>query len=107
MKQKRFAMAISLCVVGILGTIGLRQARAHAPKANYPKMASFDQYLMADANAEIALARSAAPESISATRRFWCSGDMATKPLSRARMALYAWSSEAGCLRRIPRNFGT
>lgn len=65
MKQKRFAIAISLCVVGILGTIGLRQARAHAPKANYPKMASFDQYLMADANAEIALARSAAPESIS------------------------------------------
>ncbi|MFP5230197.1 MAG: hypothetical protein ACLGXA_21485 [Acidobacteriota bacterium] len=32
----------------------------------YPKMAPVEQYLMADRNAEIALARSAAPESISA-----------------------------------------
>jgi len=31
----------------------------------YPKMAPIDQYLMADQNAEIVLARSAAPESIS------------------------------------------
>ena len=31
----------------------------------YPKMAPIDQYLMTDQNAEIALARSAAPESIS------------------------------------------
>lgn len=32
---------------------------------SYPKMAPIDQYLMPDRNAEIALARSAAPESIS------------------------------------------
>ena len=32
----------------------------------YPRMAAADQYLMADRNAEIALARSAAPASISA-----------------------------------------
>ncbi len=33
-------------------------------KTHYPKMAPIDQYLMADRNAEIALARTAAPESI-------------------------------------------
>lgn len=34
-------------------------------KAPYPTMAPIEQYLMADRNAEIALARSAAPESVS------------------------------------------
>jgi len=41
------------------------QAPAQDAKAPYPSMAPFDQYLIADRNAEIALARSAAPESIS------------------------------------------
>jgi hypothetical protein len=41
------------------------QARAQDVKAPYPSMAPLDQYLIADRNAEIALARSAAPESIS------------------------------------------
>src|SRR3984893_12509159 len=40
------------------------QTRAQDTKAPYPSMASLDQYLM-ERNAEIALARSAAPESIS------------------------------------------
>ena len=58
-------------------TIGLRSFAPvvvvsvawHAPaqnvKATYPSMVPLDQYLIADRNAEIALARSAAPESIS------------------------------------------
>jgi hypothetical protein len=41
---------------------GLRAADSTTP---YPAMAPLDQYLMADQRAEIALARSAAPESIS------------------------------------------
>jgi len=41
------------------------QAQAQDAKAQYLVMAPLDQYLMADRNAEIALARSAAPESIS------------------------------------------
>jgi hypothetical protein len=41
------------------------QAQAQDAKPSYPSMAPLDQYLMADPNAEIALARSAAPESIS------------------------------------------
>jgi hypothetical protein len=40
-------------------------ARAQAEKTPYPAMAPLDQYLIADQNAEIALARSAAPTSIS------------------------------------------
>jgi hypothetical protein len=41
------------------------QARAADAKTAYPTMAPLDQYLIADRDAEIALARSAAPESIS------------------------------------------
>jgi len=60
----------------ILRTIALRsfalvvvlaaswQAQARDAKASYPSMAPLEQYLM-ERNAEIALARSAAPESIS------------------------------------------
>jgi hypothetical protein len=44
---------------------GCWRARAADAKAPYPSMAPLDQYLTADRNAEIALARSAAPESVS------------------------------------------
>jgi hypothetical protein len=40
-------------------------AQAQVEKAPYPVMAPLDQYLISDENAEIALARSAAPASIS------------------------------------------
>jgi hypothetical protein len=45
--------------------IASRSAAAQDAKQPYPTMAPIDQYLMADQSAEIALARSAAPESIS------------------------------------------
>jgi hypothetical protein len=41
------------------------RAQAQDAKASYPSMAPLDQYLMTDRNAEIAMARSAAPEAIS------------------------------------------
>src|SRR5580698_6978147 len=41
------------------------KARSQETTASYPKMASIDQYLIADRNAEIAMARSSAPPSIS------------------------------------------
>jgi hypothetical protein len=50
------ALAIVLC--------GVCQSQAQVPKTPYPSRAPIEQYLM-DRNAEIALARSAAPESIS------------------------------------------
>jgi hypothetical protein len=42
-----------------------RSAQAQDSKGPYPNMAPISQYMMADRNAEIALARTAAPESIS------------------------------------------
>ena len=51
-----FAMIVSLGAAW--------QGQAQDAKAPYPSMAPLDQYLM-EPNAEIALARSAAPESIS------------------------------------------
>jgi hypothetical protein len=41
------------------------QAQAQNTKTAYPSMAPLDQYLITDRNAEISLARSAAPDSIS------------------------------------------
>ncbi len=53
----------SFVVVALLSAAALAQAQKN--ETAYPKMAPLEQYLMADRNAEIALARSAAPESIS------------------------------------------
>jgi hypothetical protein len=53
----------TFALVVALGAWG--QVPAQDAKALYPSMAPLDQYLMADRAAEIALARSAAPESIS------------------------------------------
>lgn len=63
MNRKRFQMiaSLSLTLIVILGA-GL-QAQDRQP--SYPSMAPLDQYLIADRNTEISMARSAAPESIS------------------------------------------
>ena len=53
----------SIALVVMLGTAWL--AMAQDAKTPYPSMAPIDQYLMEDRGSEIALARSAAPESIS------------------------------------------
>jgi hypothetical protein len=64
MHKKISAIAIkSMALLVVLGTA--YQAMAQDATTPYPKMAPIDQYLMADQGAEIALARSAAPESIS------------------------------------------
>src|SRR5258707_4875551 len=64
MGQKIVAMiALGTFALGI-GLGKLRQAQPQEAKAPYPSMAPLNQYLM-DRNAEIALARSAAPEAIS------------------------------------------
>jgi len=65
MREKKVgAIAIkSFALLVVLGTAYL--AMAQDAKTPYPKMAPIEQYLMTDQGAEIALARSAAPESIS------------------------------------------
>ena len=58
------ALAIVCMAVGLKLTITSRN-RNEDRSTSYPSMASIEQYLISDRNAEIALARSAAPESIS------------------------------------------
>src|SRR5215831_1310220 len=53
----------SFALIVMLGVA--RHAIAQDAKATYPSMAPVEQYLMEDRSAEIALAQSAAPESIS------------------------------------------
>ncbi|HXM68472.1 MAG TPA: hypothetical protein VN911_17205 [Candidatus Acidoferrum sp.] len=69
MHKKISAIAIKgFALLVVLGTVcfyTLTQAMAQDATTPYPNMAPIDQYLMADRGAEIALARSAAPESIS------------------------------------------
>ncbi len=63
-KKKIHAIAIrSFALVVVLGTA--YQATAQNAGTTYTKMAPVEQYLMTDRGAEIALARSAAPASIS------------------------------------------
>ena len=65
MNLRRLPIEACLGFTLISGLVGIEQGRAQAPKTAYPDMAPLDQYLMADRNAEIALARSAAPDAIS------------------------------------------
>ena len=64
MKRKSFvAIALLSCAL-IFGLVRARSVEAQGAKTLYPNMAPVEQYMM-ERNAEIALARSAAPESIS------------------------------------------
>ncbi|HEV8076371.1 MAG TPA: hypothetical protein VGP66_11005 [Candidatus Acidoferrum sp.] len=65
MRMKKFGVVAikSFALLVVLGTA--YQAMAQDASTPYPKMAPIEQYLMTDRDAEIALARSSAPESIS------------------------------------------
>jgi hypothetical protein len=64
--QKKMIRLVALAfLVEVVFSCASGQARTQAEKADYPAMAPFDQYLMPDENSEIALARSAAPASVS------------------------------------------
>jgi hypothetical protein len=65
MKGKKLAVIAGLRVVLIMMLGTAWYAIAQDANAPYPGMAPLDQYLMADRSSEIALARSAAPESVS------------------------------------------
>ena len=62
-KRLQSISSLSFALILILDVAG--QARAQDRQTLYPSMAPIEQYLMADRNAEIALARSAAPDAIS------------------------------------------
>ncbi|MEY2412363.1 MAG: hypothetical protein QOD84_969 [Acidobacteriaceae bacterium] len=65
MKRKMLGRitATSFALVIVLGAAW--QTRAQDAKAQYPAMAPLEQYLIADRDAEIALARSGGPDSVS------------------------------------------
>ena len=69
MNPRRLAIVACLSVTLIPALIRIERAHAQASKTAYPSMAPLDQYLMPDQNAEIALARSAAPDAISGDAR--------------------------------------
>jgi hypothetical protein len=64
MSRKGLAAVLSLIAL-VFVFEAARHAQAQDAKSPYPSMAPLDQYMMADRDAEIALARSAAPESVS------------------------------------------
>jgi hypothetical protein len=79
MNGRKFNAAASLIFVLIFITgVALR---AQDNKTPYPNMTPLDQYLM-DRDAEIALARSAAPDAISRDAKVLVLGRMATKPFT-------------------------
>ncbi len=64
MNREKVTRIASTCLASVVVMSVAWQAQAEDAKT-HTSMAPLDQYLMADRNAEIALARSAAPESIS------------------------------------------
>jgi hypothetical protein len=65
MRKKTLPLLASAFLVAVVLGGATCPARAQAEKASYSAMAPLDQYLIPDGNSEIALARSAAPASIS------------------------------------------
>ena len=65
--NKVAAIATQIVALAVMSVMSgsVWHAAAQSAKTNYPSMAPVDQYLMPDRDSEIALARSAAPESIS------------------------------------------
>ena len=64
--KREIVKMIAWGAVGLVVALGAaRPARAADANAPYPSMAPLDQYLIPDRDAEIALARSAAPRSVS------------------------------------------
>lgn len=71
MNAKRFAPVVTLILASIV--VCAAQGQAQDDKDKYPSMASVDQYMM-EREAEIALARTAAPEDISRDATVWVLG---------------------------------
>jgi len=65
MDRNRLFAGAFLVVAVIFAFAALLQMRAQVHKIPYPSMAPVDQYLMSDRDAEIVLARTAAPDGIS------------------------------------------
>jgi hypothetical protein len=65
MRKKALSLFASVFLVQVVLPVATAPAQAQAGKASYPAMSPLNQYLIPDRSSEIALARSAAPASIS------------------------------------------
>ena len=65
MRKDKIGPTLIMCFVLLVVLGSAHHAMAQDLKTRYTKMAPVDEYLMADRDAEIALARTAAPESVS------------------------------------------
>lgn len=65
MRKNKMGVTVAASFALLAGLAMAQHAMAQDAAPKYPKMAPAEQYLMADRNAEITLARSAAPASIS------------------------------------------
>jgi hypothetical protein len=65
MRENKIGAIVIKCFALLVGLGTTHQAMAQDAATTYAKMAPLEQYVMADRDAEIALARSAAPDSIS------------------------------------------
>jgi hypothetical protein len=65
MQKKTLCVFVLALLAQVVFPGAARQAGAQAEKVSYPAMAPVNEYLMPDENSEIALARTAAPASIS------------------------------------------
>ncbi len=95
MNTKQFAVVASFVFALILGFAAPSQMRAQASKPANPSMAPLDQYLM-DRDAEIALARSAAPEAISSDAKVLVLGRHGYEIASKARTVLCVLWNDLG-----------
>jgi hypothetical protein len=99
-KLKVYTSAIkNLALLVVLGMVC--QAMAQDAATRYTKMAPVEQYLMAEPDAEIALARSAAPTRFHAMQRYWFLDVMVLKQRSKGRTVSCASWDAGGLPRRI------
>ena len=97
---------ISIMALVLVISIGFLVPKAAAQSDKYSKMAPVDQYLM-ERNAEILLARSAAPDSISSDATILVLGRQGYETAVRERTGLSVWWKEAGWPRLTPLSSGT
>ena len=97
---------ISLIALVLIISIAFLVPRAPAQSDKYSRMAPVDQYLM-ERNAEILLARSAAPDSISSDATILVLGREGYETAVQGKNGLSVWWKEAGWRRLTRLSFGT
>ena len=100
-RTRKPLIAMLALALGVLPAVQAQDA-----KNPYPAMAPLDQYLM-DRSAEIALARSSAPEALSRDATVLVLGMNGYETAIVGKNGSRAWLSARGCHRSTARIFGT